>query len=241
MKAFRLVPVVALVVAGLFATAGTAAASPAAVGGTYTCTGGNIPPRVYRSMVVTGVCFTSVGNVVIERNLTVAPGALLDDVTAGDPTTGTPVVSATVHVGGDVFVGRGADLLLGCSPNITCSNPPGITYGSIGGNLTAIGAQGVVVHSTSIDGNVSVLGGGGGSAAQTCNAQAPGAPTIANLEPWSEDPTLDFTPVYTDFEDNSIGGSLSVVGLTSCWLGSVLQPDRWPAHTAELAQHHGRP
>jgi len=171
-------------------------------------------------MTITGVCFVSVGNVVIQGNLAVAPGALLDDVTAGDP-TGAPVVSATVTVGGNVTVGSGGVLLLGCSPNITCSNPPGITYGSIAGNLTASGAQGVVVHSIAVGGNVSISGGGGGAAAVTCNAQAPGAPTVANLEPWSLDPTLDFTPVYTDVEDSSIGGSLSITHVTSCWLGSL--------------------
>ena len=32
---------------------------------------------------------------------------------------------------------------------------------------------------------------------------------------------MDFTPVYTDFEDNSIGGNLTVAGLNSCWLGTI--------------------
>jgi hypothetical protein len=169
---------------------------------------------------ITGVCFVSVGNVVVQGNLSVAPGALLDDITAGDPTS-APVVSATVTVGGNVTVGTGGVLLLGCSPNITCTSPPGITYGSIAGNLTATGAQGVVLHSIAVGGNVSISGGGGGAAAVTCNAQVPGAPTVTNLEPWSLDPTLDYTPVYTDIEDSSIGGSLQISNLTSCWLGSL--------------------
>src|SRR5271170_3616487 len=49
----------------------------------------------------------------------------------------------------------------------------------------------------------------------------PSAPIVADLEPWSEDPNLDQTPVYNDFEDASIGGNLTVTGLTSCWLGSL--------------------
>jgi hypothetical protein len=41
------------------------------------------------------------------------------------------------------------------------------------------------------------------------------------LEPWSQDPALAFTPVYTDIEDGSIGGDLRVAGLSTCWLGTL--------------------
>jgi hypothetical protein len=109
-------------------------------------------------------------------------------------------------------------LLFGCSPNISCSNPPGISYDKIRGNLIAIGAQGVVVHSANIGGSVYISGGGGGAAAEACNNTTPMAPGLA---PWSEDPNLNFTPVYTDFEDASIGGNLNISGLTSCWLGTL--------------------
>jgi hypothetical protein len=215
----RLVPVAALAATGLAATTGVASAT--GIHGSYTCSGGNVPAGVYRSMRVTGVCYTPSGNVTIQRSLTITPGALLDAVTAGDPTSGTPVVPATVDVKGNVYVEQGAALLFGCSPNITCSNPPGISYDRIGGNLTAYAAQGVVVHSATIDGNVSIRHGGGGAAANTCNSQTAGSPTVTNLEPWSEDAGLDFTPVYTDFEDVTVGGNLSVVGLNTCWLGSL--------------------
>ncbi len=206
-------------IAPVFMASGASAAPVG--GGGYDCTGGNVPAGTYRSVIITGVCYMPAGNVVIRGDLTVAPKALLDAVTPGDPTTGTPVVPATVVVGGNVFVGSGAVLLLGCSPNISCSNPPGITFDRIGGNLIAAGAQGVVVHSASIRGSAYLFGGGGGAAAQTCNAQAPSKPVIADLKPWSEDPNLDQTPVYSDFEDVSIGGNFAVNGLTSCWLGSL--------------------
>ena len=199
--------------------ASAASAAPIGGSGAYNCTGGNVAPGTYRSMTITGVCYMPVGKIVVQENLTVAPGALLDAVTPGDPPA-SPTVPATVVVGGNVLVGRGAVLLFGCSPNISC--PAGITYDSIDGNLTAIGAQGVVVHSASIGGSASLLGGGGGAAAKTCNAQPSGdSSPIADLEPWSEDPNLDTTPVYSDFEDATIGGNLTVAGLTSCWLGSL--------------------
>ncbi len=207
-------------IAPVFMTSG-ASAAPVGGSGVYNCTGGDVAPGTYWSMIITGVCYMPAGNVVIRGDLTVAPKALLDAVTPGDPTTGKPVVPATVVVGGNVFVGSGAVLLLGCSPNISCSNPPGITFDRIGGSLFANGAQGVVVHSASIRGSVYLRGGGGGAAAETCAAQVPKKPVMASLKPWSEDPNLDQTPVYSDFEDTSIGGNLAIAGLTSCWLGSL--------------------
>ena len=80
-------------------------------------------------------------------------------------------------------------------------------------------ALGVVVHSASIQGNVSLLGGGGGV---NCNSTPVTPPrTVGAPTPWSEDASLDYTPVYSDFEDTSIGGNLSIVGLQSCWLGTL--------------------
>lgn len=200
-------------------TASAASGAPAGGGGgTYYCTGGNIPPGSYGSIIVTGICFMPKGTIRVGGDLTVAPGALLDATSPGDPPA-KPIVPATVLIGGNVRVGYGAVLLFGCSPNISC--PSGITYSRIRGNLLATGAQGVVVHSSSIGGSASLLGGGGGAAAKTCAAQSPSKPTVADLEPWSEDKNLDQTPVYSDFEDNTIGGNLTVAGLTSCWLGSL--------------------
>jgi hypothetical protein len=189
----------------------------------YTCYAGTIPPGNYTNLLVAGICYTPFGNVTVKDNVTVAPGALLDAVAPGDPTSGPPVVPATVSVGGNIYVGKGGVLLLGCSPNISCGGAtPGISFDHVRGSIDAFGAQGVVLHSVSVGGNVTVLGGGGGAAADTCNAQPPPpAPPVANLKPWSEDPNLIFTPVYTDVEDSSIGGNYTVNGLDSCWLGSL--------------------
>jgi len=212
MRLTRLARPLATVAIGLglvgvqLASTGAAGASTHDHHAAYTCSGGNIPAGHYESVIVTGVCYTPSGNVWIEHSLIVKPGALLDAVTPGDPTSGTPVVPATVNVGGNVWVGKGGVLLLGCSPNIACGNPPGISFDHIGGNLTAVGAQGVVLHSVSVEGNVLVWGGGGGAAADTCAAQTPGNPVNTGLEPWSLDASLYFTPVYTDIEDSSIGG-----------------------------------
>lgn len=181
---------------------------------TYTCTGGAIPAGTYQSIVVKGVCSTPSGNVRVKQDVTVKPGALLDNGTPGDPTA-SPTVAAQLYVGGNVKVGKGAVLILGCSPNSSCGGsstaPPGISSATIRGSVTASQPLGVVVHSSSIGGNFTVIGGGGGTG--VC---APPAPA-----PWSEDAGLTGIPPYTDVEDVSIGGNYTIVGMSSCWLGSL--------------------
>jgi hypothetical protein len=187
--------------------------------GSYNCPGGNIPPGTYKSMTISGVCFMNDGNVVVKGNLTIKPGALLDNGTPGDPTS-SPIVAAQLYVGGNVTVGKGGVAVLGCSPNSACSGPPdgvtsgpGISSAEIRGNFTANQPLGVVIHSSSIGGNFTVIGGGG---TMSCDpADAP--------PPWSADTgsAIAGNPVYTDVEDASIGGNYTIAGLSSCWLGSL--------------------
>jgi hypothetical protein len=192
-------------------TATAASAATAWHGGGYTCTGGNIPAGTYISVKVTGLCTMDDGLVTVLGDVRVGKGALLDAAaTLGDPAKGTHVVPATVDIRGNVFVGKGAVLVLGCSPNFLGICMKGSTFDTIGGNLTARGALADVVHNTDIRGNVSVRGGGGGL---TCNP----------LAPWSQDPALaaTFTPQFTDFEDGAVGGNLSVTHVTTCWIGTL--------------------
>ena len=226
MKAWRLAAAVSLALSGAIALSGAAGATEHGKWHhhAYTCdgsSGGVIPAGFYENILVTGVCYMPSGHITIGHDLVVAPGALLDAVAPGDPSA-TKVLPASVHIGGDVWVGKGAALLLGCSPNISCASPnPGITFDEIKGNVTAIGAQGVVLHSVAIGGDLKVIGGGGGTAGQTCESQLPTSPTNAALKPWSLDPNLDFTPIYTDLEDSTVGGDYKVIGLSTCWLGSL--------------------
>jgi hypothetical protein len=215
--------------------AGAAGAWTGGGGGDETalnCTGGttgvptNIAPGTYESITVSGVCTISFGNVRVEKNVTVEPGALLDNGTPGDPTTpkGSQVVAGNFYVGGNIKVGKGAVLILGCSPNSSCGGGamgpppgPGISSAYVRGNVTAVQALGVVVHSSSIGGNFTVVGGGGG----TTNASGQNACAAAPPAPWSQDPGLTGNPVYTDVEDASIGGNYTIAGVQSCWLGSL--------------------
>lgn len=206
-------------------------AAESSTGRGYECTGSNggiIPPGTYRSMRITGVCYMPAGTIVIRGDLRIAAGALLDAVTPGDPSAGNPLLPATLLVKGNVSVGAGAVLLLGCSPNISCQEA--ITYDHVKGNLTADGALAVVLHSTAIDGDVSLRGGGGGNIGPSClGSFATNPPTPAPVPPlWAADPSLANgegpgmpVPVYSDVEDNAIGGDLSITGLHSCWLGTL--------------------
>jgi hypothetical protein len=232
MKLLRLVPIIALGLLGLSAPAAASVGShfhhhPSP--NVYTCTGGNVPSGTYGTLIIAGVCTATTGTVNVHRDLVVQPGALFDDLTAGDgpanslPSTlatytgfapaGTPLISATVNVGGNIWVESGAVLLLGCSPNVTC--PEGVTYGRVAGSITAIDSLGVVVHSTNVGGSISILGGGDGLTGS--------AACTADPAPWSEDATLAaaFLPPYTDVEDNVVGGNVTIAGQESCWFGAL--------------------
>jgi len=161
-------------------------------------------------MIISGVCYMPVGTITVRGDLTVQPGALLDATSPGDPAA-NPRQAATVVVGENMSVGKGAVLFLGCSPFISC--PTAVNYDRIGGSLTATGALGVVVHSVTIGGSFVLKGGGDGIAGH--------AACVADPAPWSRDSSLSGIPIYSDAEDNSIAGNISVVGLKSCWLASL--------------------
>jgi len=222
MKAWRIVPAFALLAFGVLANAGPAAASPPPYPGhTYTCDGsggGVIPPGNYNSMLVTGVCYMPAGHINIGGNLTIASGALLDAVSPGDPVA-TPILPAIVTIAGNISVGSDGVLLLGCSPNASC--PQGVTPDRVGGNVTANNALGVVIHSTTIGGNVSVNGGGGGVAGAPLSGACFDTTDFPPPAPWISDPNLAGIPVYTDAEDSTIGGNYSFTGIQSCWLGTL--------------------
>jgi hypothetical protein len=211
--------VVPLMIA-LVAVAPAASAFPTPPSLVTVCTGGTIPAGSYPSMLIKGVCSMPAGNVVVRGDLTIAPGALLDDGSPGDPTTGTPVVAAVLTVQGNLLVGRGAVALLGCSPNSACSNPPGISAAHIDGSLTASNALAVVVHSSDIKGSFSMIGGGGGTMG---GVETGGCFAATPPPPWSLDTgsAIAGSPVYSDVEDSTIGGDYTIANVSSCWLGSL--------------------
>ncbi len=155
---------------------------------------GILPGGTYGSLAVTGLCRPT-GPVTIHGDLMLTPGSVLDAVTPND-----------LSVTGNVLVGPGALLGLGCSPHIGCTTT---TDDQVGGSILAQQPLGVVVHSAVIGGNISVAGGGGGA---QCAGNGP-VPLLLSGAP------VPMSHGYTDFEDNTIGGGVSVVGLQSCYFG----------------------
>jgi hypothetical protein len=105
---------------------------------------------------------------------------------------------ATLTVGGNVVVRHRGIAAIGCSPDVGCT---GVGNDHIGGSLRARGAWMVIVHGTHIGHNVTIRGGG---RTQDCTVASPvGA------------------PFYSVVEDSTVGGTLVIRRLHSCWLGVI--------------------
>jgi len=110
------------------------------------------------------------------------------------------ITADDVTVWGNVVAGGHAILALGCSPTIGCP----LTGDLVHGNLDGLGALAVDVHGTTIYGSVSLVNGGGGRAAERCNNN-----------PFLEEPD------FSDLEDSTVYGTLTIDHLRSCWLGTL--------------------
>jgi hypothetical protein len=160
-------------------------------------------PAANLNIIVRGVCFINRGPVFAARNVIVTRHSTL---VAAFARHGSRLV-----VNGNVLVGPGATVLLGCNPReFACLDDPHpkkptlTSRDSVGGSLFAIGALGVVVHSTRFGHNVVQLGGGGG---RTCKPSGPFA--------------AFHSPVYSTYESSWIGGSILMKHLRSCWVGVI--------------------
>jgi hypothetical protein len=183
---------------GLF---GTAVAGAAPSGSAYTCTGGNwtgdpststfipIPSGNYSSLTVAGVCITSPGTAI---NVT---GNI--NVAPGG-VFNAQSFSSTITVGHNVTAAAGSLLGLGCLPNQPghmnghpCLDDPASSIITVNGNVSATDAFLVLLNGITVNKNVTLTGGGGGGSG--------GAD-------WAE-------------KDDTIGGNLTISGVTPDWLG----------------------
>lgn len=193
-----------------FAATGGAPAL-AATTAVHTCSGSPSAPGVlsgsFDSVRVSGFCVVNQGPATVSDDLNVLPGGVLVAAFGLNDRTGRG--HSRLTVGGDLHVGKGATLLLGClptsSPCVDDPNPNQPTLssrGRVGGDLTSDEPLGVIVHDSHIGGDVHQEGGGGGF---TCQ------------------PTGFFafmgSPVFSAYEDSSVGGDLHITGLASCWVG----------------------
>ena len=147
---------------GLVATTSIASAHPSSTRPVaYTCTGGEIPSGSYASITVTGACAVPADAVInIVGNVNVAGGAVLDAQSA----------PSTITVGHNVTAAPGSLLGLGCQPansigrfaGVPCAvEPAGHTTITVDGNVTATGADTVLMRKMTVNGNVTLTGGGG--------------------------------------------------------------------------------
>jgi hypothetical protein len=192
----RTAMVFGIVVAAAAASPGVASAT---AGGATTCHGGSIAPGTYSSLRVAGICALDAGNVHVRGDVTILHGGGLNAGFGGSNLT----------VGHDLVLQSTALLVLGCEPEaFICFNDPDQTVGTlstndrVAGSLLSTGATLVVVHHSHL-GAVIQSGGGGGV---TCS--------VFPLGPSGP-------PAYTDYEDNFIKHSATVVGVHTCWSGFI--------------------
>jgi hypothetical protein len=179
-----------------------AAVSPgvaSATAGSVTCHGGSVAAGTYQTLRIAGICSVDSGNVRVRGDLTIVTGGGLNAGFGGSNLT----------VGHDLVVKWNGLLVLGCEPEaFICFNDPDQVVGTLStndrvrGSLLATGATLVVVHHSHLGAAIQSGGGGG----VTCD--------VFPLGPSGP-------PAYTDYEDNVIRGSASVVGVHTCWSGFI--------------------
>ena len=175
----------ALVVCGF---ASTAAASPNGLPGPPVCSSaGKSVSGTHANLTIWGNAVVRGGRTLtVKGDLRIAPGGCLDAFTLG-----------TVTVGGDILVGKGAILALGCTPNAIGPTPPCGTHttnDTVGGSILANRPLTMYLDGNHIAGNVISQGGG---------------------------PGLHGAFINFPVKDNVIGGRLVIAGWRGGWVGAI--------------------
>ncbi|MGH9057061.1 MAG: hypothetical protein ACRDYY_14545 [Acidimicrobiales bacterium] len=177
-----------LAVPAALTTALPAGADPASA--PLCSTAGTALSGSYHNLTVTGNSYVAdMATLNVSGNLRLAPGSCLDAFSLG-----------TVQVGGNVLVGNGATLALGCAPGSN-GPPPMLPCGStttddtVGGNIVANNPYTMYLTAVTVGHNVVSNGGG------------PGA---------TFDPYVNFPIKGMD-----IHGNLVVQGWQGAWFGAV--------------------
>src|SRR5437764_6420651 len=182
-----------LVSFGALAAAMLMTAGAASAAAPYTCSGSFDNPGVLSGTYSTNV-FVS-GACFTGGPTTVAGNVILR--------SGSVLIADDFTATGNLHVGSGATLVGGPTEEGDDSGPPPPPSFHVGGNLIATQPLGVVLHGSDIAGNVVETGGGGGF----------------NCDPTGVFVLFD-SPVFSVIGEGShVGGSVTVTGLTSCWLG----------------------
>ncbi len=204
----------AILLTGISLVSTSVSASATTTRSPFTCAGSSaspapVPGGTYSSVTVTGVCAVNDGQVVVTGSVTVSPGAALVVAFAHNDVGGSGTSGLTVD--GNIEVGSGASLLLGCeAAHFACIDDPNQNSPTLNaaetvkGSVVATEPLGVILHLTTVGGDATQTGGGGGL---SCTPSG----IFAKFG----------SPVYSDYEDNTVDGNMRVTGLTSCWLGGL--------------------
>ena len=195
-------------------TVSSEVAASASARSAQTCTGTLQDPGVLAgtyagNVVVSGACFVNAGQAVVEGNLTVEAGGVLNATFALNDKTKKGY--SNLRVTGNLYVGKGATLGMGCDPtNSPCRDDPNqkspslSSWDWVDGNLVATDALGVIVHNSFIAENVVQQGGGGG---YSCKPMG----IFVALK----------SPVFSDYENVVVGGNFNIRDLSTCYLGAL--------------------
>lgn len=163
----------------------------------------------HTNVVIEGVCTVSAGHALVYNTLVITRGGAL--VAAFGRNDRTHRGRSGLTVAGSLVVLAGATLILGCeAPAFPCLDDPSPRHptlsstGYVGGNLIAAASLGIILHHSDVAGNVVQSHGGGG---RNCVPKG----IFTKLK----------SPVYSDYEDNYIGGNLNVSRPASCWFGAL--------------------
>lgn len=216
-KVLRLAAVTSLALATAVLGTGTALAADAHHHRASICAGTLAAPGVLAGtfsgdVVIKGVCAVNGGAAVIRGDLILTPGSALNATFALNDVAGKGTSSLTV--GDDIKIGSGAVLAMGCEPNFSpCTDDPNAKTGGtltghnvVFGDVTGSKALAALIHASTIFGDFTLRGGGGGV---TCAVPATGVFHALG------------SPVFSDSEDNSIGGDIKISDLHTCWLGAL--------------------
>jgi hypothetical protein len=200
---------IALMLGLLAAVPGVAQAS-----GPHVCSGtpsspGTLSGTYWTDVVVKGACQVNAGRAVVHGNLTVSAGSALVAAFARNDVTGKG--SSSLHVTKSIFVRTNAAMLLGCfATSFACLDDPNQnaptldSHSTVAGGIYGSYALGIIVHDVAVGGNVTQIGGGGGF---TCTPKGIFA--------------VFGSPVFTTYEDSTVGGNVSITDMRSCWLGTA--------------------
>ena len=174
--------------------------------GSFTCTGNvsapqAIPPGTYSSLSVPSgtACI-----VIVPGTVTVTGSATISGTLVAIGSTATLIVDKNFNVN------TGGIVVLGCGPtsDIKCffDDPTASSHDVINGNVTASGALFMVFHNDTIGGNITQSGGGGGVSCANIGV----LPSFGLV-----------SPPYSTYEDSTVGGNVSISGVTTCWAGFI--------------------